>query len=84
MPSINSIGKAKITVLDGSGFIFSIVCNVLIEMPPGAALRTLAACASFSAAVNSPSALMMTARLSLSDSACFAIIRFMSAGSSMS
>ena len=43
MPSMNSIGKAKITVFDGSGFIFSIVCNVLIEIPAGTALKTFAA-----------------------------------------
>lgn len=68
---------------DGSVLIFSRVWRVRILRPPGVSASIRAASATAAAEAFSPSAEMMAARRSRSASACFAMARFISAGSSM-
>jgi len=79
-----SIGTIQMVVFDWSDERSLIDCRVLRWRAPLASLRVAAALRIFSAAATSPSALMMTARFSLSASASLAMVRFMLSGRPMS
>lgn len=81
--SMSSIGNSIIVFWLGSVEIRSKVFNVRRLIAPWVFARISAAWANVSAAAFSPSALMILARRSRSASACLAMARFMSPGSSI-